>query len=247
MSKEIKNAGTAAQPPQVHELKTDPDMFDAVMAGAKTVEVRYDDRHYLVGDYLNLRRTVYSADAMRSGAPLMYTGEAVLVQVTHKLKDLGLLPNWCALTIKKIFSGVDCCVETPPPAEEEVQIANKPLADTRTDTCSGQAQVSNVSVKIEDETELMLFIGGTHNGERRLVSRLEMQVWLPNLTECRNALTCAVNWPRNAPIGNECYRREATIQSGVQEVMVSNSIAQDQILNALIRGYTGPEPAKEAV
>lgn len=57
----------------------------------------------------------------------------------------------------------------------------------------------------------------------------------------------AVNWPRNAPIGNECYRREATIQSGVQEVMVSNSIAQDQILNALIRGYTGPEPAKEAV
>lgn len=49
---------------QTHELKTDPEVFDAVAAGLKTFEIRYDDRGYQVGDQLILRKTRYTGAEM---------------------------------------------------------------------------------------------------------------------------------------------------------------------------------------
>jgi hypothetical protein len=43
-----------------HELKTDPQVFDDVVGGRKTFEIRKDDRGFEVGDSLKLRKTRYT-------------------------------------------------------------------------------------------------------------------------------------------------------------------------------------------
>jgi hypothetical protein len=84
-----------------HELKTDPEVFDAVADGRKTHEIRYDDRDYAVGDFLILRRTRDTGWAMKNtGAPLVYTGEEYRAVVTHVLRGYGLEPGWVILSIK---------------------------------------------------------------------------------------------------------------------------------------------------
>lgn len=40
---------------KIHELKTAPDVFDAVWCGLKTAEFRKNDRDFQVGDWLWLR------------------------------------------------------------------------------------------------------------------------------------------------------------------------------------------------
>ncbi|MCA9817090.1 MAG: DUF3850 domain-containing protein [Cyanobacteria bacterium HKST-UBA01] len=39
----------------IHELKTDPDPFYAVVEGVKRFEIREDDRNYGIGDQLRLK------------------------------------------------------------------------------------------------------------------------------------------------------------------------------------------------
>lgn len=41
---------------QYHKLKTWPEFFDAVKSGEKTFEVRKNDRHFQVGDWLCLMK-----------------------------------------------------------------------------------------------------------------------------------------------------------------------------------------------
>jgi len=43
-----------------HVLKTDPEVFEALVSGRKTYELRRDDRGFAVGDRLTLRETSHT-------------------------------------------------------------------------------------------------------------------------------------------------------------------------------------------
>ncbi len=107
-----------------HELKTDPEAFQAVWDGIKLYEIRKDDRTaplqlleeevttrtpFKANDELLLRETKWAAKLMHSkspaGAPpmpLAYTGREVLCVVTHKLTGYGLQDGWCILGIRRL-------------------------------------------------------------------------------------------------------------------------------------------------
>jgi hypothetical protein len=84
-----------------HDLKTDPAVFDAVVEGKKRFEIRFNDRDFLVGDTVHLMRTKYTGEEMKSGAPLVFTGEAYTAEVSYLLKGpvYGLSDGWCIFGI----------------------------------------------------------------------------------------------------------------------------------------------------
>ncbi|MBC8741684.1 DUF3850 domain-containing protein [Paraburkholderia sp. UCT31] len=83
-----------------HELKTDPEVFAAVLDGSKTHEIRFNDRDFKVGDKLRLRETRYSGDEMRCRPrPLEYTGRETTRIVSHVLSGYGLQPGWVVLSL----------------------------------------------------------------------------------------------------------------------------------------------------
>lgn len=67
-----------------HDLKCDPEYFQAVKDGRKPFEVRNNDRDFHVGDYINLREY----DRVKQ----CYTGEVILkIKITYVLKDYPAL------------------------------------------------------------------------------------------------------------------------------------------------------------
>lgn len=89
------------EPVHWHELKTDPAVFGAVHDGSKTFEIRKDDRGFAVGDGLLLRETVDTGEAMKQGAPLLFTGREYRCRVTYILRGpiYGLVDGWAILSI----------------------------------------------------------------------------------------------------------------------------------------------------
>lgn len=87
---------------QTHELKTDPEVFQASWDDRKPYEIRYNDRNFLPGDRLILRETKFTGDQIRAGKPIAYTGRVIMATVLYSLIGpiYGLLPNWCILTVK---------------------------------------------------------------------------------------------------------------------------------------------------
>lgn len=98
----------------MHSLKTDPEVFEAVLSGKKTYEIRKnDDRTFKVGDFLRLMETQYTGEEMKShhngaypgamveGKPLVFTGRTCLVEITHILEGpiYGLKEGWALLSI----------------------------------------------------------------------------------------------------------------------------------------------------
>lgn len=85
---------------QMHELKTDPQVFDDVVAGRKTFEIRKDDRDFQEGDLLMLRKTLHTGTEMAKGAPLKYLG-TVYVYVTYIMRGpiYGLADGWVIMAI----------------------------------------------------------------------------------------------------------------------------------------------------
>lgn len=91
---------------KIHELKTDPGHFDSVANDWKTLEIRFDDRGYRVGDFLLLRRTQYTGREMKmNGAVLNYTGKYILAKISHIQTEIGMQKGWCALSIKTLDIG----------------------------------------------------------------------------------------------------------------------------------------------
>ncbi len=95
-----ENNATQTQGERYHILKTDPDVFQAVLSGAKTFEIRLNDRGYAVGDVLGLRETKHPGAEMRAGAPLVYTGRECQRFVSHVLTGYGLADGWCCLSFR---------------------------------------------------------------------------------------------------------------------------------------------------
>ena len=82
-----------------HELKTDPAAFAAVSCGAKTHEIRFNDRNFQSGDELLLQETSVAGEMIKRGYPLEYTGREITTTVTHVLEGYGLMPGWVILSI----------------------------------------------------------------------------------------------------------------------------------------------------
>jgi hypothetical protein len=81
-----------------HILKTDPAVFQAVVDGAKTYEIRFNDRGFAVGDELLLRETTATGAEIAGGAALGYTGREVVKHVSHVLTGYGLTDGWAILS-----------------------------------------------------------------------------------------------------------------------------------------------------
>lgn len=94
-----------------HDLKILPEPFAAVLSGAKTYEIRRDDRGFAVGDRLRLQEWIPGAPRTRhceiyedAYAPAFYTGRETLVEITHKTPGgaWGLPEGLCVLAIRRV-------------------------------------------------------------------------------------------------------------------------------------------------
>ena len=103
-----------------HELKTDSQVFDAVLEGRKTFEIRKDGRGFSVGDLLKLRRTLRTGEEMKKGFPLEYVGPPLYVYVTYILRGpiYGLADSW---VIMGIIPRDSCSVEQIQPTTKRVK------------------------------------------------------------------------------------------------------------------------------
>lgn len=112
MSDSSEQRGYAVVPgpikPRVHELKTWPEYFDAVIQGVKRFEVRKDDRGYMVGDVLVLKEYDPAKRVVDEGIYIAgvqcYTGRQVRMRVTYKLPGgkCGIDARYCVLGIASI-------------------------------------------------------------------------------------------------------------------------------------------------
>ncbi|TDO18153.1 uncharacterized protein DUF3850 [Mycobacterium sp. BK086] len=82
----------------IHDLKTWPDMFEAIQSKVKTVELRKDDRGFKVGDLLRLAEW-----SPESG----YSGRSCLRCVTHLVPggQFGLEPGYVAMSLSPRWRG----------------------------------------------------------------------------------------------------------------------------------------------
>ena len=91
---------------KTHELKTDPEVFQASIAGVKPWEIRFDDRGYEVGDRICLRETRYSGEDMKDGRPLEYTGREVWRKIDYILHGhpagYGIDDGWCIMSVSAV-------------------------------------------------------------------------------------------------------------------------------------------------
>lgn len=95
---------------KIHELKTNPGVFNDSWEGKKNFEFRYDDRDFQVDDIVILRETRHTAEAMKAGCPLEYTGRYITARISYRHPfsfDSGLRDGWCIFGIIQLWKGVE--------------------------------------------------------------------------------------------------------------------------------------------
>jgi len=80
---------------KLHHLRADAPSYRAVLNNAKSVEIRFNDRNFEVGDLLNL---------CEQNVWLVFTGRSLRVQVTHIDRDCdcGLADGFVALSFRRL-------------------------------------------------------------------------------------------------------------------------------------------------
>lgn len=89
-----------------HELKTDPEVFQAALDGIKNYELRFNDREYKVGDTVWLKETTYSGAEMKTGKPLSFTQRSLKKRINHILSGYGLQEGWAVLSFVDVVEDV---------------------------------------------------------------------------------------------------------------------------------------------
>lgn len=118
-----EQAGAVAETEKkTHGLKTDPDVFDAVWNGLKTFEIRFNDRDFKVGDWLNLHETKHSGEDMKAGLPLIYTGRSMLRKVSHVLSGYGLAEGWVCLSLAAPGAAIAAREQEALPSHQEMAV-----------------------------------------------------------------------------------------------------------------------------
>lgn len=85
------------RPTHDHELKTVPAYFAPLLEGAKTFEVRRDDRGFQKGDVLWLREFVPNARTPQQ----QYTGRSILARISWILTagQMGIEPGYVVMSV----------------------------------------------------------------------------------------------------------------------------------------------------
>lgn len=97
-----------APPTPDHELKIWPTHFAAVADGTKRAEIRILDRDFRVGNILALREFDPEQCPVGNEGIIGYTGERLLVEVTHMLTAVstqGIVGGFAVLSIKPVEGG----------------------------------------------------------------------------------------------------------------------------------------------
>lgn len=87
-----------------HTLKILPEYFNAVLAGRKTFEFRYNDRDFKVGDLVILRE-VFPPDHVVSNLAGTYTGGIIYAGITYILPLNLFIENskYCIFSINVFY------------------------------------------------------------------------------------------------------------------------------------------------
>lgn len=88
-----------------HNLKTDSEIFQAVVEGKIRYNIRFNDRSFKIGDTLYLMETKYTGKEMEGGdKPLVYTGNVASFRITHILEGpiYGLKSGWVILSLENV-------------------------------------------------------------------------------------------------------------------------------------------------
>ena len=84
----------------IHKLKTDTEVFQAIVDGRRTFEIRFNDRNFKVGDELVLLETIYTLEEqIKNGKPLLFSGNELRKTVSYVLSGYGLQAGWVILGI----------------------------------------------------------------------------------------------------------------------------------------------------
>lgn len=90
----------------VHRLKTIDRYFDAIASGAKTFEVRKNDRAFQTGDILELVKTTNTGGVIHDHAALC---KPIMLRkrITYLLQggQFGIEPQYCVLGLGEVDDG----------------------------------------------------------------------------------------------------------------------------------------------